>query len=234
MDWFSRPCNAPSFFDIDGTLTRERTWKAIIEYFRQRRQRRIVHLQFLAAHYPIFFLFRLGLISNSNFRRPWAAHLAWYFGGLTLEESAPIWDWGVKNYLSQYWREDTCSILESRRQSGDLVMLVSSGPLPMVKRIAAELGADHCVGTTFEVRAGRYTGKAVEPIVIDEIKASATLAYLTTNGIEVDLSSSYAYADSAPDLSMLEMVGHPVATYPDSELRKIAVQRGWEIFPTVG
>jgi len=222
-----------AFFDIDGTLTRERTWKGIIGYFRERRLRRFVHLQFLAYHYPLYFLYRLGLMSNSGFRRPWAAHLAWYFRGMTLEESAPIWDWGVKSYLSQYWREDTRAILESRRQSGDLIMLVSSGPLPMVQRIAAELGADHCVGTSFKVRAGRYTGKAVEPIVIDEIKASATLAYLKSNGIEVDLPSSYAYADSTPDLSMLEMVGHPVATYPDSGLRAIAVQRGWEIFPSL-
>jgi len=220
-----------AFFDIDGTLTSERTWKGIIEYFRQRRLRRFVHLQFVAYHYPLYFLYRAGLMNNSGFRRPWAAHLAWYFGGMTLEESAPIWDWGVQVYLNRHWREDTRSILDNRRQSGDLVMLVSSGPLPMVQRIAAELGADHCVGTALEVSGGRYTGKAIEPIVIDEIKASATRAYLQANGIEVNWPSSYAYADSTPDLSMLEMVGHPIATYPDAGLRAIAVQRGWEIFP---
>lgn len=28
---------------------------------------------------------------------------------------------------------------------------------------------------------------------------------------------------------MLDIVGHPVATNPDTELRKIAEERGWEI-----
>jgi phosphoserine phosphatase len=28
------------------------------------------------------------------------------------------------------------------------------------------------------------------------------------------------------------MVGHPVATYPDDGLRPIALERGWQIFPS--
>jgi phosphoserine phosphatase len=48
----------------------------------------------------------------------------------------------------------------------------------------------------------------------------------------VDLAESYAYADSTSDLHLLEMVGHPVATYPDDGLRPIALERGWQIFPS--
>src|ERR1019366_102559 len=39
---------------------------------------------------------------------------------------------------------------------------------------------------------------------------------------EIDLSASYAYPDSEPDLRMLRLVGHPVVVNPDAELHRIA------------
>lgn len=42
-----------------------------------------------------------------------------------------------------------------------------------------------------------------------------------------DLSASYAYRDSATDLPMLEIIGHPVAVNPDRALRRVALHRGW-------
>ena len=46
---------------------------------------------------------------------------------------------------------------------------------------------------------------------------------------DVEWSSSYAYADSYTDLPLLERVGHPVATYPDSRLAAHALEHEWEI-----
>jgi len=171
------------------------------------------------------------LISEGAFRAPWAAHLAWYVRGYTVEHSQEVWDWAVERFLSRYWREDTRRILDQHRQAGDLVFLVSSGPLPMVERIAREFGAQHAVGTHFEVKSGRYTGRALPPTVIDTYKASATQDYIRSSGLSVDLPASFAYADAISDLSLLEMVGHPVAVYPDQALRAIDVQRAWKIFP---
>ena len=45
----------------------------------------------------------------------------------------------------------------------------------------------------------------------------------------MDLSSSFAYADSLSDLPMLELVGTPVAVNPDPRLSQIAGQRGWRV-----
>jgi phosphoserine phosphatase len=45
----------------------------------------------------------------------------------------------------------------------------------------------------------------------------------------VDLSRSYAYADSISDLPMLEAVGIPVVVNPDGRLEKAAKSRGWQI-----
>jgi phosphoserine phosphatase len=45
----------------------------------------------------------------------------------------------------------------------------------------------------------------------------------------VDLSRSYAYADSISDLPMLEAVGNPVAVNPDKRLLAAAQDREWQI-----
>nr|MBA3471727.1 haloacid dehalogenase-like hydrolase [Rubrobacter sp.] len=46
---------------------------------------------------------------------------------------------------------------------------------------------------------------------------------------KLDLSRSYAYADSISDLPMLEAVGNPIAVNPDGRLQKAAKERGWQI-----
>ncbi len=45
----------------------------------------------------------------------------------------------------------------------------------------------------------------------------------------VDMSASCAYSDSGSDLPMLTAVGNPIATNPDSRLRKEARARGWAV-----
>lgn len=220
-----------AFFDVDGTLTNTRVWKGLMEYFSQRKLRRATHLAFLAVHYPLYFVRRLRLISEGSFRAPWAAHLAWYIRGYTLEQAEEVWEWIVTEFLVYHWHADSRALIDKHLKSGDLVMLVSSGPLPLIRRIAQELGAGHAIGTDFEVRNGRYTGRSLDPICIDEYKASLTRAYLHKKMLEVDLSQSYTYADSTADLHLLEMVAHPVAVHPDENLRKVALQRGWKVFP---
>lgn len=219
-----------AFFDVDGTLTSERTWKGLLSYFQAHHLRRATHTIFLATHYPLYIMHRMGLVSASGFRSPWAAHLAWYVRGYSVEQAQEVWAWAVNRFLSQYWRTDTRALLDEHRRLGDLVMLVSSGPQPMLEYIAQVLGAQHAVGTRFEVRGGRYTGRALPPVIIDQAKASAPQAYLQEAGLQVDLGASFAYADSTTDLGLLEMVGNPVAVYPEEGLRAIAVQRGWRIF----
>ena len=220
-----------AFFDVDGTLTSERTWKGLLSYFQDHHLRRTTHYVFLATHYPLYLSHRLGLISASGFRAPWAAHLAWYVRGYSVERAQEVWEYAVDGFLSHYWRADTRLLLDEHCRLGDLVMLVSSGPQPMLECAAKALGAQHAVGTRFEVRGGRYTGRYIPPVIIDQAKASAPQAYLRSCGLQVDLQNSFAYADSITDLGLLEMVGNPVAVYPDEGLRSIAAQRGWPIFP---
>ena len=55
-------------------------------------------------------------------------------------------------------------------------------------------------------------------------------AFLKDSDLGIDLSASYAYADRRHDVDLLEMVGHPVATYPDELLLAYARDKGWPVF----
>lgn len=220
-----------AFFDVDGTLTATRVWQGLMDYFTTHRLRRATHLAYVSIHYPLYLIRRFGLISEAAFRRPWAAHLAWYMRGYSLSEAEEVWEWVVSEYVERYWRKDVFEILDRHRQGGDVVILVSGGPHPLLERIGARIGADHVIGTRFEVRDGRFTGRACEPICIDENKAILVKDYLQRSGINADLANSYAYADSISDLPLLEMVGHPVPVYPDRSLKALALERGWRVFP---
>jgi phosphoserine phosphatase len=65
------------------------------------------------------------------------------------------------------------------------------------------------------------------PFTYREGKAEAMRELAATE--RIDLDASYAYSDSESDLPMLRAVGHPVVVNPDSELRRVAREEGWEI-----
>jgi HAD superfamily hydrolase (TIGR01490 family) len=220
-----------AFFDVDGTLTSGHTYRGFLEYFRAKGLRRGTHMVYMGYHLPLYFLRRLGLISESRFRGAWSADMAWFVRGYTIEAARTVWDYSVE-YLDKFWRDDTCTILNQHLKDGDLVLLVSSGPLPLLQRTAQELGIEHVIGTRFEVKDGRYTGRSLRPVCTDKFKSSLTKEYLQDKGLSVDLASSFAYADSIVDLPLLEMVGNPVVVYPDAYLEEIALQRGWQIYPS--
>jgi HAD superfamily hydrolase (TIGR01490 family) len=149
--------------------------------------------------------------------------------GYSEEEAQVVWDWVVNEFVKGVWRMDIREILREHQVIGDEVILVSAGPQSLLAEIAKSIGVEHAIGTRFEVKDGRFTGKSLQPVCIDEFKASLSSDYLAQKKLAVDLAQSYAYADSITDLALLEMVGNPAAVYPDQELSKIAQQRNWRV-----
>jgi phosphoserine phosphatase len=105
--------------------------------------------------------------------------------------------------------------------------IVSASPQALVEPLAASLGMTGAVGTRGEIIDGHYTGRLDGPFVYGPGKATAIEKLASDLGY--DLGLCYAYSDSISDLPMLEIVGHPVAVNPDSELWAVAGQRGWPV-----
>ncbi len=119
--------------------------------------------------------------------------------------------------------DEALELIRQHQARGHRVYLVSASPEEIVTPLALYLGVDEAIASRAELdEAGRYTGE-VEFYNYGPSKAEAILAAAAAH--DIDLSRSYAYSDSATDLPMLEVVGHPVAVNPDRDLARVARQR---------
>ena len=122
--------------------------------------------------------------------------------------------------------EEALDLIRSHRADGRLVAIVSASPVEVVEPLAEHLGADLAIATEARVENGRYSGELVR-YCYGPGKAVAIRELAAERGI--DLDASYAYSDSATDIPMLELVGHPVAVNPDRPLLRVAREREWEV-----
>jgi HAD superfamily hydrolase (TIGR01490 family) len=111
--------------------------------------------------------------------------------------------------------------------AGQRVWLVTATPVELAQLIAQRLGLTGALGTVAESVDGIYTGALVGELLHGRAKAAAVRAMAAREGL--DLRRCTAYSDSINDLPMLSAVGTAIAVNPDSELREIARQRGWQI-----
>jgi len=122
---------------------------------------------------------------------------------------------------------EALELVRAHRQAGRLIVIVSASPEEIVVPLADYLGVDEAIASQPEVDGdGRYTGTMAFD-AFGPAKVAAMHALARDRGI--DLGASYAYSDSATDVPMLEVVGHPVAVNPDRELARVAAERGWEV-----
>jgi HAD superfamily hydrolase (TIGR01490 family) len=121
----------------------------------------------------------------------------------------------------------TRALAQIHLDQGQRVWLVTAAPVEIATTIAGRLGLTGALGTVSEHEGGVYTGRLVGEMLHGPAKAAAVLALAAREGL--DLSRCSAYSDSANDLPMLELVGHPCAINPDARLREHAREQGWPI-----
>jgi HAD superfamily hydrolase (TIGR01490 family) len=122
---------------------------------------------------------------------------------------------------------EALAIIEGHNGDGRRIIVVSSSPEEIVGPLCRHLSIDEVIATRAKIGDdGRYTGE-IELYAYGPGKASAIKELAEKEGI--DLDASYGYSDSATDIPMLELVGHPVAVNPDAQLERVATQRGWDI-----
>ncbi len=111
--------------------------------------------------------------------------------------------------------------------AGERVWLVTATPVELANILSSRLGLTGALGTVAEARDGVYTGRLVGGLLHGEAKAEAVRALAAREGLDLSLCS--AYSDSANDLPMLQLVGHPHVVNPDGRLLAEARQQGWPV-----
>lgn len=116
--------------------------------------------------------------------------------------------------------------VREHQAAGHTTILITGAVRPLTRPleplfdeiVAADLAVDD---------RGRCTGFLSGPPLVGESRA-AWLRH-RVRGTDIDLSKSYAYADSHSDLPMLQAVGNPVAVSPDVPLFRAARAGRWQI-----
>ncbi|NLW39418.1 MAG: HAD-IB family hydrolase [Tissierellia bacterium] len=118
--------------------------------------------------------------------------------------------------------------IEWHKKKGHKVFFISGSPDFLVSKMAEKYGATECRGTAYLVdESNNFTGEIIR--MWDSENKQRTLDEFVKK-YNVDLKNSYAYGDTVGDLSMLKMVGNPVAINPNREfllkLREDNILRG--------
>lgn len=211
-----------AFFDLDKTIISRSSTLAFVPSF-----------------------YRYGLISRGQAVRGAVAQLAFRMGGADQQQMQRVKEQVTR--VCRGWSADRVSeivtahlteaivpivyaqargLLESHRQAGRDIIIVSTAGQEMVGPIGAMLGASGIIATRMRLVDGRYTGE-MDFYAYGEAKASRIRELASERGY--DLADCFAYSDSATDLPMLETVGYPHAVNPDRLLRRVARERGWPV-----
>ena len=121
----------------------------------------------------------------------------------------------------------THALAKRHLAAGEQVWLVTATPVEVADVIAARLGLTGALGTVAEHVDGIYTGRLVGQPMHGKAKADAVAALAEREGL--DLSGCSAYSDSANDIPLLTLVGHPCAVNPDARLLAHARANGWQV-----
>ncbi len=211
-----------AFFDLDNTILSTSSGRLWIRYLRQ--TRRLSRRQ-EAAIWGWVGLYALGLLDFPHL-------MARVMAGATGQDEAETWAlcrrWFDELVLG-YVAEGARAAIDRHRAEGHHVAIVTASTPYAAGPVAAHLGLGSAyLATRLEVRAGRFTGRLIEPACHGAGKVYWVDRYASEH--DIDLASSFFYTDSINDLPLLEHVGHPVAVNPDRKLARLARQRGW---PTV-
>lgn len=114
---------------------------------------------------------------------------------------------------------DAVRQITQHADSGHVILLVSASPLCYLRYLAELLPVTAVLGTDTDSRF------RVEKNLIGEEKPRRIREWLQSNGMDIDWQASYAYGDSANDLPMLRMAGHPTLVNPKPEA--ILAESSW-------
>ena len=218
-----------ALFDLDGTLYRGFTWLALREYYELHHFKLFALYKFLFTHLPLFALYKLNILPRDRVYTAWGANMAWLLQDVPLEQGAVIWNWIVEQNYLPHMRPEMKSALEEHLAQGHAVAILSGSFQPLLEAFAERIHVPYVIGTPLAVNNGTYTGQIVPPLNVGQWKLDRLNTFLHEQNDTYDLAKAYFYTDSIVDSPVMEIVGHPVAVYPDQPLAALAAERGWQL-----
>jgi HAD superfamily hydrolase (TIGR01490 family) len=207
--------SAAAFFDVDNTLMRG---ASIYHFARGLATRKMFGPRDLARLTLSQLAFRLRGAENADHIDAAREAALAFVAGHRVDDIVRLGEEIYDDTMAARIWQGTRELTQQHLQAGQRVWLVTATPVELAAILARRLGLTGALGTVAETADGVYTGRLVGGLLHGQAKAAAIL------------SRSSAYSDSANDLPMLEMVGHPSAVNPDACLLREARIRNWPVY----
>jgi phosphoserine phosphatase len=205
--------------DMMGTLTTGSPFLGIVDWVKHNQSKLQANLT-MASVLPSYFLAKNGIIDWQLWGQKLMVDSLAYIKNADEQKLAHVSEWIVEHDLWKKRREDVVARLIKHREGGAQVYIASSVFEPFIQPFAKRIGAQ-TIGTPIEIVNGR--ARMVGGLMADEKKIEQVLSRLGVDRVDV------AYGDTILDIPLLEHAEHPVAVYPDAKLKKIALEKNWEI-----
>jgi HAD superfamily hydrolase (TIGR01490 family) len=217
------PVPAAAFFDVDGTLTRTTILHPLLWFQRAH----LGKLRFLLwAARALLDIPRYLWIDRTSRGQ---LNIVFYrrYAGLNAEELNRWHEQAFAQTLKPRLFPAARDCLREHRLQGRRIVLVTGGLDFIMHPLAHHIGAADVIANRLVEQNGTLTGELDGAPVADENKGEVIQDYARKH--DIDLKQSFAYSDSIRDLSMLQIVGHPVAVNPDRRLRELAQECCWPV-----
>ncbi len=209
-------------FDIDGTLIRWQLYHAVTDT-----------------------LAKLGYLEPEQYEEIRSARIAWKmrahpeafktyekimvngFEQIIKKLTVAQFDTAVDEVIDQYKDQVytySRQLIKDLKTKNYVLLAISGSQIELVSRIAAYYGFDDVIGTDYIKHQGKFTG---EKKFYAHDKKVALQKLIDKHNLT--LGGSIAIGDSSSDISMLQMVEHPIAFNPERNLLEEAKKSGWTI-----
>lgn len=205
--------------DMMGTLTTGSPYLGLVDWIKHNQSKMRANW-YLASIMPSYLIAKQGWIDWQAWGQKLMIDSLAYIKDATPEKVKEASEWTVEHNLWKKRREDVVARLIKHREEGAKVYIASSSVEPFIEPFARRIGAE-AIGSAVEIVNGRL--RMVGGLVADERKIEQVMTRLNVERVD------FAYGDTILDIPLLEHADHPVAVYPEARLKKVALERGWEI-----
>ncbi len=205
--------------DMMGTLTTGSPFLGLVDWVKHNQSKWLARF-YTARVMPEYVLAKYGLIDWQGWGQKLMIQSLAYIKDANDAKLQHASEWVVEHNLWKKRREDVVARLVKHRSDGARVYIASSSVEPFIVPFAKRIGAD-VIGTPVEIVNGRV--QLAGELVANRKKIEQVLSRLGVERVD------FAYGDTEQDIPLLSHANHPVAVYPDKNLKAHSLERGWEI-----
>lgn len=215
-----------AIFDFDGTLYKKETFKILMKHLKIHPIYHIKYKTFFRWVAPRYIAYKMKVYPEARMKARAMNRYISVLDDLSKDELA-VYFREIAEEMKEDFNPYVVEKLHEHVRDGVHIMVVSGAYTLFLDEVINHLAIDTIIGT--EIPFNGHTVDLNQPIdhINGQRKNDKILKSLET--YDIDWANSYAYADSYSDLPVLELVGNPVAVQPQTKLKVVAEERGWEI-----